>query len=202
VNRGQFGDLPGKHAMTPVFLEELQWETTRANRKTLLRMDFDASSCYDRIIPSIASLAARSFGQHQTLSFIHVTFFRQARYKYKTMLGLSDEEYSHCRLHPIYGAGQGSTNSPVVWVLMSSRLFDAHTTRAHGANFVSPVGSYHLKVFMIGFVDHSYACVNDFTNPFQSPDLLLQRATADAQLWNDLLSSSGGASESRSVCTT
>jgi hypothetical protein len=48
---------------------------------------------------------------------------------------------------------------------------------------------------MIGFVDDSYACVNDFTNPIQSPDLLLERATADAQLWNDLLSSSGGALE-------
>jgi hypothetical protein len=48
---------------------------------------------------------------------------------------------------------------------------------------------------MIGFVDDSYACVNDFINPIQSPDLLLEQATADAQLWNDLLSSSGGALE-------
>jgi hypothetical protein len=48
---------------------------------------------------------------------------------------------------------------------------------------------------MIGFVDDSYACVNDFTSPIQSPALLLERATADAQLWNDLLSSSGGALE-------
>jgi hypothetical protein len=167
-----------------------------------LRKDFDASSCYDRIIPRIASLAASSFGQHQTLCFIHVTFLRQAQHKYETMLGLSDEEYSHCRLHSVYRAGQGSTNSPAVRVLISSRLFDAHTTRAYGANLVSPVGSYLLKVFMIGFVDDSNACVNDFTNHVQSPDLLLEPATADAQLWIDLLSSSGGASESRHVCTT
>jgi hypothetical protein len=121
LNPGQFGGIPGKDAMTPVFLEELQWETTRASRKTLLRMDFDASSCYDRIIPSIASLASRSFGQHQTLCFIHATFLRQAKYKLKTKLGLSDEDYSHCHLHPIYGTGQGSTNSLVIWVLISSR---------------------------------------------------------------------------------
>jgi hypothetical protein len=48
LNAGQFGGLPGRDAMTPVFLEELQWETTRASRRSLLRMDFDASSCYDR----------------------------------------------------------------------------------------------------------------------------------------------------------
>jgi hypothetical protein len=29
LNVGQFGGLPGRDAMTPVFLEELQWETTR-----------------------------------------------------------------------------------------------------------------------------------------------------------------------------
>ena len=89
LNPGQFGGLPGRDALTPVLLEELQWETTRASR--LLRMDFDASSCYDRIIPCIASLAARSFGQHQALCFIHASFLQKAKYYLKTKLGLSDE---------------------------------------------------------------------------------------------------------------
>ena len=195
LNPGQFGGLPGRDAMTPIFLEELQWETTRASRRSLLRMDFDASSCYDRIIPSIASLAARSFGQHQALCFIHATFLRQAKYFLKTKLGLSDEEFSHRTLHPIYGTGQGSANSPVIWVLISSRLFDAHAARAYGATFFSPDRSLQLQMFMIGFVDDSNACVNDFANPNQSPTVLLQRATADAQLWNDLLCCSGGALE-------
>ena len=48
---------------------------------------------------------------------------------------------------------------------------------------------------MIGFVDDSNACVNDFVNTTQSPEILLKRATADAQHWNDLLSRSGGALE-------
>jgi hypothetical protein len=48
---------------------------------------------------------------------------------------------------------------------------------------------------MIGFVDDSNACVNDFVSSNQSPEILLQRATADVQLWNDLLCRSGGALE-------
>jgi hypothetical protein len=195
LNPGQFGGLPGRDAMTPIFLEELQWETTRASRRSLLRMDFDASSCYDRIIPSIASLAARSFGQHKALCFIHATFLRQAKYVLKTKLGLSDEEFSHCQLHPIYGTGQGSANSPAIWALISSRLFDAHAARAYGATFLSPDRSLQLQIFMIGFVDDSNACVNDFTNQNQSDTILLQRATSDAQQWNDLLCRSGGALE-------
>jgi hypothetical protein len=52
------GGLPGWDAATPVFLEELQWKTSRASRRSLSRMDFDASSCFDRIIPTIASLVS------------------------------------------------------------------------------------------------------------------------------------------------
>ncbi|KAG7343901.1 hypothetical protein IV203_021909 [Nitzschia inconspicua] len=86
----KFGGLPGRDATTPVFLEELQWEILRASRKSLLRMDFDATSCYDRIIPNITSLAGRSFGQHRTLCFLHANFLEEAQYILKTKLGLSN----------------------------------------------------------------------------------------------------------------
>jgi hypothetical protein len=48
---------------------------------------------------------------------------------------------------------------------------------------------------MIGFDDDSNACVNDLLNPDQSPEVIFERATTDAQLWNDLLCCSGGALE-------
>ncbi|KAG7357612.1 hypothetical protein IV203_002300 [Nitzschia inconspicua] len=197
LNPWQFGGLPGRDATTPVFLEELQWEISRASRRSLLRMDFDATSCYDRIIPNIANLAGRSFGQHRALCFLHAKFREDAQYILKTKLGLSEEAYSHCELHPIFGTGQGSANSPVIWVLISSRLFDAHTTKANGATFLSPDGSIKTQIYMVGFVDDSENCINDFTNPSQEVETLLHKAQQDAQLWNDLLDSSGGALEAR-----
>ena len=99
---------------------------------------------------------------------------------------MSEEEYSHCRLHPIYGTDQGSANSPVIWALISSRLIDAQAATAYGATFSSPDRALQLQIFMIGFVDDSNACVNDFHNTDQSPTTLLARAQADAQQWNDL----------------
>ncbi|KAG7374543.1 hypothetical protein IV203_013638 [Nitzschia inconspicua] len=94
LNPWQFGGLPGRDATrstTPVFLEELQWEISRASRRSLLRMDFNATSCYDRIIPNIANLAGRSFGQHRALCFLHAKFLEDAQYILKTKLGLSEE---------------------------------------------------------------------------------------------------------------
>ena len=197
-NEWQFGGLPGRDALTPAFLEELQWEITRASRRSFLRMDFDATSCYDRIIPSLASLAARSFGQHRTLCFIHARTLAEAKYHLKIGLGgVSEEFYQHCRLFPIYGTGQGSANSPVIWVMISSRLFDAYSSEAQGATFVRPDGKYRTKVFIIGFVDDSNSCTNQFENHDQNPTTLIKLATHDAQLWNDLLHRTGGALEVR-----
>ncbi|KAG7355833.1 hypothetical protein IV203_000519 [Nitzschia inconspicua] len=193
----KFRGLPGRDATTTIFLEELQWEISRASCWSLLRIDFDATSCYNRIIPNIASLAGRSFGQHLALCFLHAKFLEEAQYILKTKLGLSEEAYSHCELHPIFGTGQGSASSPVIWVLISSQLFNVHTAKANGAIFLSPDGSIKTQIYMVGFVDDLANCINDFTNPSQEVETLLHNARHDAQLWNDLLDSSGGALEVR-----
>jgi hypothetical protein len=117
LNSGQFGGLPVRDAMTPILLEELQWETSRASRRSHLRMDFDASSCYDRIIPSIASLAARSYGQHQALCLIHGTFLQQAKYVLQKTWPIGRAIFP---LPPAsdFCTGQGSANSPAKWALI------------------------------------------------------------------------------------
>ncbi|KAG7339096.1 hypothetical protein IV203_025826 [Nitzschia inconspicua] len=53
-------------------------------------------------------------------------------------------------LHPIFGTGQGSANTPDIWVLVSSQLFNAHTTKANGATFLSPDGSIKTQIYMLG----------------------------------------------------
>jgi hypothetical protein len=79
LNGNQFGCLPGREALTPAFMEELQWEIARSSRRSLLRSDFDATSCFDRIIPSIASLVSRSYGMHRTLCILHKRFLEDAK---------------------------------------------------------------------------------------------------------------------------
>ena len=56
LDDGQFGGLPGRDATTPTFIEELQYDICRASRKPLIHFDYDATACYDRIIPNLASL--------------------------------------------------------------------------------------------------------------------------------------------------
>ena len=190
----QFGGVPGRDAVIPTLCEEFQYEISWASKRPLVHLDYDATACYDRIILSFGSLASRSYGQNQSIVFINATTLAEAKYFLKTQLGVSEQFYKHCTIYPIYGSGQGAGNSPAIWCVVSSILFETYEAKANGATFVSPDGSVHTSVYMIGFVDDTSGSVNDFTLPQAArPEHYLAKAQSDAQRWNDLLDLSGGA---------
>jgi hypothetical protein len=67
INSGQYGLRPKHNATDPVFLEEIQLELSRITRKTIALTNYDATACYDRIIPNLAMLASRKFGVRRRL---------------------------------------------------------------------------------------------------------------------------------------
>jgi hypothetical protein len=190
---GQFGARPGCDALTPVFMEELKNEISHASWYTLINFDNDAASCYDRIIPALASLIGRKHRIHQNVVFVNASTLKEAKYKLKTLLGVSNGFYQNCTAYPIYGTGQGSANSPVIWLIVSSTLFTCHEQCAYEGTFTTPDKSLSVALSMVGFVDDSTGQVNDFTaNPQPSPEVLNKFMQYDTQLWSDLLWLSGG----------
>ena len=193
LHPGQYGSRPGRDALMPAFIEEMKSEISYATRKSLINFDNDAASCYDRIIPALASLIGRKFGLHKNVVFVHANTLEETKYKLKTSMGVSEEFYANCKAFPIYGTGQGSGNSPAIWCIVSSVLFSCHQDRAHGAYFCTPDQKMSVSLSMIGFVDDSTGQTNDFLSDDQSnPDFLRAIMQLDAQLWNDLLWLSGG----------
>jgi hypothetical protein len=159
LNEGQYGSRPHRNAHDPVFIEEMQFEMCRASRKPLVKFDNDATSCYDRILPNMASIACRKFGSDKNMAIVWAKTLEEAKYKLRTMLGVSEKSYSHCIAFPIYGTEQGSGNSPVVWCFLSNILF------------------------MIGFVNDSNDQVNIFTADHPpTPETLIAMMQHDAQL--------------------
>ena len=198
LHNSQFGAVPGRDAVLPTLIEEFQYEISRASKRPMVHLDYDATACYDRIVMSFGGLASRSFGQHRSVVFINAKTLEEARYYLKTQLGVSDRFYKHCTIYPIYGSGQGAGNSPAIWCVISSILFETYDEKAHGATFYSPDRKTIAQVLMIGFVDDTSGSVNDFLLPVPAqPDHYVQLATDDAQRWNDLLSLSGGSLNQR-----
>jgi hypothetical protein len=171
LHRGQFGGRQGCDAHTPVFKEELKNEISHVSRKSLINFDNDAASCYDRIVRGLASLIGRKHGIHQNVVFVNAaSTLKEAKDKLKTLLGVSDEFYQNCTAYPIYGTGQGSANSPVIWLIVSSTLFTCHEQYAYGATFTTLDKSLSVALSMVGFVNDSTGQVNDFTaEPQPSP---------------------------------
>ena len=133
LHPGQNGGVPNLNAQNPVFIEEMQNEISRASQKPLVKLNNDATSCYDRILASIACIASHKFGTPKSVTLVMANTLKECKYKLKTMLGVSEEYFSHCSFTPIYGTGQGSSNSPAIWCVISSVLFTSHESKAHGA---------------------------------------------------------------------
>jgi len=193
INPGLYGGRPGCEAQSLTLLEELKYDISYTTRRTLFNFDNDATSCYDRIIVSLASLINRKYGLHRKIVLIHAKTLQEARFHLRTSLGYSKNFYSHTIEFPIHGSGQGSGNSPSIWLLISSTLCDIHQQSSYGATFTSPDGDDKIKLTMVGFVDDCTGTCNDF-RPQTQEDVptLASRIQQDAQTWNDLLWSSGG----------
>jgi Reverse transcriptase (RNA-dependent DNA polymerase) len=186
----QHGGVPGRDSLTVPFIEQMLWDITRASRQPIIRTDFDATSCFDRIIPSIASLACRSFGQHCRICSLQAHALQGTNYQLKTPLGITEQGYSHCARHPIYGTGQGSSNSPSIWTCFSSILLKAHDACGHSALFRSPDGHFTAETNLQAFVDDTYLTSNgEMGDPCEA---IVAKAQVAAQDWCDLLRATGG----------
>ena len=155
INEGLFGGRPGCEAQSLTFLEELKYDISFMTRRTLFNFDNDTTSCYDRIIVALASLINRKYGLHRKVVAVHASTLQQARFHLRTLNGISDQFYSHSIQFPVYGSGQGSGNSPGIWLFISSTLCDVHKSISYGATFTTPDASEQVSISMVGFVDDS-----------------------------------------------
>jgi hypothetical protein len=193
MNGGQYGSRAGREAPALPYLEELKTEIASGSCKPLANMDNDTSSCYDRIIVSLASLISRRYGQNRRVILVNAKTLEEARYRLKTELRVSEAAYSHCTAFLLHGTGQGSGNSPIIWCFISSTLFDCHQQESYGAVFESPGRTVRVAFSIVGFVDDSTCTSNDFNLSVPlSPDYYIQHMQIDTQLWHDLLWASDG----------
>eukprot|EP00957_Ditylum_brightwellii_P052837 4005558-Ditylum_brightwellii.AAC.1 len=167
-------------------------EICHCSRKLLINFNNDAEACYDRIIPNIANLIGGKKGLTQNLMFVHDQTLEEVTFKLKTALGVCDEFYQHCQAFPIYGMGQGSTNSPTIWVIISSMIFDIHDELGNGANLCDPLQCITVHVSMVGFAYDTADQTKKIHNNHATPEQLIELMQHDAQLWSELLWVLGG----------
>jgi hypothetical protein len=118
----------------------------------------------------------------------NVQTLQHAEYRIRTELGIADTGYRHSNEHPIYGTGQGSGISPMIWCFLSSILFDCYEQVSSGAQNCHPDRTEPMRVGMIGFVNDS----NGQTIFSWKMKRTLTQMLSYAQVWANLLRPSGG----------
>jgi hypothetical protein len=71
LNPGTYGSRTNRQALDPTFLEVLQYDYASLTRWPEIKFSNDATSCYDRITPSVSNIIARSMGLHKNIAKIH-----------------------------------------------------------------------------------------------------------------------------------
>ena len=169
----------------------MQYEICRTTRKNIIRFDNDTKACYDRIIAGMSNVCSRSLGLHQDVAILNGQTLEQMKHHMKTKDSITGDFYQHTPPdQPVYGTAQGAANSPGHWIGVSSLLFDCHAKRATGATFSSPDTLTTTRLSMIGYVDDSIiSTLRDNRNGIET---ITKAAEQDAELWNALLTNSGG----------
>ena len=171
VNPSCFGSVPGKSSIDAVFVKELEYEISKVTRTSLLQNDIDCMSCYDRLPSFLTNIASRKEGQTTTICVVQGRTLKHAHYHLKTKMGISDTFITHSRAQPLYGKGQGPSDAPLAWLILSSMAIDVFEEHASGASYSTPTGDLKIKLHILAFVDDTNNRCNHFTQRPQ-PQLL------------------------------
>ena len=97
---------------------------------------------------------------------------------------------------PLYlGGGQGSKLTATSWGKLVSRALDLHGRLGKGSKYKDPEGLIEAIIKMLSFVDDNNISNNG--ESWETVSQVLQKTQHDAQLWNDILNATGGATPTR-----
>ena len=189
------GSRAGRQTYDALLQKMLLYEQARLSRTSLITVDNDAKSCYDRIPRTLAGVACMSFGLPGAAVKMHNDTHHAMQHFIKSRHG-EFKPYSGTDQAPLEGTGQGSGASPAIWLLYCTTLLNAFQHFSAGMMVVFPFQDLVLRILAIFYVDDGTPGVNDITLPLaESLELLLGRAQNAAQSWERLLFASGGALE-------
>jgi hypothetical protein len=165
--------------------------------------DNDAKGCYDRIISGIALLSIRRLGYSKNSVMMLGKLWEQLEHHISTGFGVSDISYSSTVEKLLYGIGQGSCSSPILWALLNQLILTALEERYECNTLVSVDKSTISTRPGDSFVDDTttgmtYDDVTKYPVPIDEKELtrdeeaMVKRMEYIIQFFLDLLQVTGG----------
>ena len=195
LGNSNHGSRPGRQTFDALLEKLMVYEIARLSRTSVVTVDNDAKSCYDRIIKTLSMVACMGVGLPQSTAIMHNRTHHAMEHHIKSSHG-TFRPYSGSDEDELEGTGQGSGGSPAIWLIYNACLLEAFSRFTKGIHLPSPYEDLVVQILAIFYVDDGMPGVNDaLQREAEKLAVLLQQAEEASQSWERLLFASGGALE-------
>lgn len=191
IPKNNCGGRKGRSAMDVVMLKYITLSTCTMQRRNCALTDCDARACYDRILPILLSLCYCKMGLPAEDSIWLTRALANMEYHMVTNHGISIQTSKTDNSGPIYGIGQGATDAPAGWLLLSTILSKIYDRYASGCKLSNPTKDTHVHWTHTMFVDDTYL-IHATSQKSASVTELKTIVQKDLNKWNEGLHFSGG----------
>eukprot|EP00957_Ditylum_brightwellii_P000792 62755-Ditylum_brightwellii.AAC.1 len=153
--------------------------------------DCNAKACYNRIISLILLLTYLKVGLAYPTGVFFATILYNMQYYITTAFGTATQSNFFEKLAALYGIGQGSTDRPSRWTMLSDVLLKCYHKLFKGFTMANPANDIKLKCNADMFVNDNALIHND-SQQDAAPNTLMTNIQHNAETWSRLLWSSGG----------
>ena len=187
-----FGSTPGKMATSAILQKVLAIDQLRIERRAGGIFDCDASGCYDRILPPLASVHLQALGLHRTIGIFLARLMFQAKRYVKTAQGVSRQNIRTTKNNILHGIGQGNGGGPAMWISHLTVMFAAISSVCMGFAFSCVEGIKSLCTVGTGYVDDVTLGLSVALEHPQTEKTVYKHIKRMGQLWEKLLFITGG----------
>jgi hypothetical protein len=163
ISEHQYGRAH-KTCMAPVLNKLLTVQLLIQKQKAGIVFDNDAKGCYDIIISIIALVAIRIIGYSKnSVNLLGRLWAELEHHNICTGYGVLDKTYKSAIDKLLYGIGQGSCASPIIWALLKQLLLMALCEKFDFTQLVDIEGTTHTRP--------GYSLVDDTTTDVTNDDV-------------------------------
>ena len=192
LHPASYGSTPGKMAASAVLQKILSVDQLRLERRVGGIFDCDATGCYDRIIPPLASIHLQALGLGQQISTFLARLMFMAKRHVKTKHGVSAKGIRTKKRATLYGIGQGNGGGPAIWLAHLTVMLMALSTICTGLVITGLKVLKKLHTVGTGYVDDVTIVISVPSHEPQTVGNIKDKIKDIATTWEQLLFLTGG----------
>lgn len=192
LSEESYGSTPGKMAAAAILQKVLAIDQLRVERRAGGIFDCDASGCYDRIIPPLASVHLQALGLQKTVGTFLARLMYKAKRHVRTGQGVSKDNMHTRKKKVLYGIGQGNGGGPAIWIAHLTVMFRAISSVCLGFAMSCVQAIQQISTVGTGYVDDVTLGLSLPSDVAQTEHMVYKHLKRMSQLWERLLYITGG----------